>query len=87
VVSEALDVLTELLSRFGGLVPTEHARIKECTLGYLGDVKVMLRKRAMSCLGEITQITQLCALLNVKTYIDIIPLIQIFVCIYCNRSC
>ncbi|GAX78344.1 hypothetical protein CEUSTIGMA_g5786.t1 [Chlamydomonas eustigma] len=54
VVSEALDILTDLLSRFGGLVPAEHARIKECTLGYLGDVKVMLRKRAMSCLAAVS---------------------------------
>ena len=52
-MSDALDTLCELLARFGGLLPAEQmARVQALALGYLGESKAALRKKAMHCLGE-----------------------------------
>lgn len=55
VVCESLDILCELLSRFGSIVPPEsRSSIQQCTLAYLNDTKVLLRKRAMHCLAAVS---------------------------------
>ena len=53
VVSDSLDILCELLARFGSVVPSEHLmRVKELSLGYLGEGRAALRKKAVHALGE-----------------------------------
>ena len=55
VACESLDILCELLARFGAVVPSEsRSSIQQCTLGYLNDSKVLLRKRAMHCLAAVS---------------------------------
>jgi cullin-associated NEDD8-dissociated protein 1 len=55
VACECLDILCELLARFGSIVPTDsRSSIQQCTLAYLNDTKVLLRKRAMHCLAAVS---------------------------------
>ncbi len=52
VVGHVLDILGELVSRFGGLLGPEHGRIRDALLGALGEGRVALRKKALQGLGE-----------------------------------
>lgn len=54
VVMDALDILTDVLSRFGNTVAAEHARLKDVSLSYLADGTAQLRKRAMHCLAALS---------------------------------
>ncbi|CAI5700886.1 unnamed protein product [Peronospora effusa] len=53
VKSETLDILTDLLRRFGYDVATEHAAIMELLMVQLTDDSPLVRKRATSCVGSL----------------------------------
>ncbi|KAG1681345.1 hypothetical protein FOA52_007393 [Chlamydomonas sp. UWO 241] len=55
VIVDSLDILTELLGRFGALVGAlEHERVKATCLAFLADSKAPLRKRAMHSLAALS---------------------------------
>ena len=51
VVSASLDLLNEVLSKFGGLVASEHARLRNALLPELDESRAGVRKRAIHCLS------------------------------------
>ena len=51
VVSASLDLLCEVVGRFGDLVSAEHARIRDCLLPELDESRAGVRKRAIHCLS------------------------------------
>lgn len=51
VVSASLDLLNEVVSKFGGLVAGEHARVRDCLLPELDESRAGVRKRAIHCLS------------------------------------
>ncbi|KAI9905503.1 hypothetical protein PsorP6_013666 [Peronosclerospora sorghi] len=53
VTSESLDILTDLLRRFGFDVATEHATIMELLMVQLTDDSPLVRKRATACVGSL----------------------------------
>ncbi|GMF42945.1 unnamed protein product [Phytophthora fragariaefolia] len=53
VKSETLDILTDLLRRFGYDVATEHATIMELLMLQLTDESPLVRKRATACVGSL----------------------------------
>ncbi|CAH0476431.1 unnamed protein product [Peronospora belbahrii] len=53
VKSETLDILTDLLRRFGYDVATEHATIMELLMVQLMDESPLVRKRATACVGSL----------------------------------
>ncbi|CAI5744011.1 unnamed protein product [Peronospora destructor] len=53
VKSETLDLLTDLLRRFGYDVATEHATIMELLMVQLTDGSPLVRKRATACVGSL----------------------------------
>ncbi|OQR84838.1 Cullin-associated NEDD8-dissociated protein [Achlya hypogyna] len=53
IKSETLDILTELLKRFGSDFQTEHVAIMDLLLKELGDERAFVRKRVTSCLGAL----------------------------------
>jgi hypothetical protein len=52
VVGDSLELMTELLSRFGGLLAADHANISAAVLPHLDDSRALIRKRALHCLGK-----------------------------------
>ncbi|RLO07596.1 hypothetical protein DYB28_000406 [Aphanomyces astaci] len=53
VKSDTLDILTELLKRFGHDFPSEHVSIMDLLLKELKDDRAFVRKRVTSCLGAL----------------------------------
>ncbi|KAL3668246.1 hypothetical protein V7S43_006341 [Phytophthora oleae] len=53
VKAETLDILTDLLRRFGYDVATEHATIMELLMVQLTDESPLVRKRATACVGSL----------------------------------
>ncbi|KAF0689987.1 Aste57867_18631 [Aphanomyces stellatus] len=53
VKSDTLDILTELLKRFGQDFPGEHVAIMDLLLKELKDDRAFVRKRVTSCLGAL----------------------------------
>ena len=55
VVNESLDILVTLLERFGSIVTASghHKQLLPLLLPLLSDHRVALRKRAISCIGEV----------------------------------
>ncbi|KAL4175302.1 hypothetical protein KRP22_000270 [Phytophthora ramorum] len=53
VKTETLDILTDLLRRFGYDVATEHATIMELLMVQLTDESPLVRKRATACVGSL----------------------------------
>jgi cullin-associated NEDD8-dissociated protein 1 len=53
VAAEALEALTELLSRFGGLAAPEHDALRAALLAHLEGPRPVLRKRAIAALGAL----------------------------------
>ncbi|ETI56808.1 hypothetical protein L916_00738 [Phytophthora nicotianae] len=53
VKAETLDILTDLLRRFGYDVATEHATIMELLMAQLTDESPLVRKRATACVGSL----------------------------------
>ena len=54
MVGDSLELMTELLARFGGLLSADHANIAAAVLPHLDDSRALIRKRALHCLGEDT---------------------------------
>ncbi|KXZ56874.1 hypothetical protein GPECTOR_1g789 [Gonium pectorale] len=54
VVGHVLDILTELIHRFGGLLGAEHCRIRDALLGALGEGRLMMRKKALQGLAALS---------------------------------
>eukprot|EP00195_Chlamydomonas_chlamydogama_P007020 CAMPEP_0202892974 /NCGR_PEP_ID=MMETSP1392-20130828/2632_1 /ASSEMBLY_ACC=CAM_ASM_000868 /TAXON_ID=225041 /ORGANISM="Chlamydomonas chlamydogama, Strain SAG 11-48b" /LENGTH=1235 /DNA_ID=CAMNT_0049577131 /DNA_START=157 /DNA_END=3864 /DNA_ORIENTATION=- len=54
VVGDSLEILTDVLGKFGGLVVSEHTRIRDCLLGQLDDSRAALRKRALQGLAAVS---------------------------------
>lgn len=52
MAGDSLDILGEVLSKFGGLVSAEHARVRTAVVPLLDDSRSSLRKRALQCLGK-----------------------------------
>jgi cullin-associated NEDD8-dissociated protein 1 len=53
VQSDALDIVHDLLSRFGGLAAPEHEALRVALLAQLEGPRPALRKRAIACLGAL----------------------------------
>ncbi|RLN98459.1 hypothetical protein BBJ28_00019453 [Nothophytophthora sp. Chile5] len=53
VKSETLDILTDLLRRFGYDIATEHETIMELLIVQLSDDSPLVRKRATACVGSL----------------------------------
>lgn len=53
VKAEILDILTDLLRRFGYDIATEHATIMELLMVQLTDESPLVRKRATACVGSL----------------------------------
>ena len=43
--------MNEIVSKFGGLVASDHARIRDCLLPELDESRAGVRKRAIHCLS------------------------------------
>ncbi|GIL73243.1 hypothetical protein Vretimale_4847 [Volvox reticuliferus] len=54
VVSQVLDILTELIQRFGGLLVAEHSRIRDALLGALGEGRMVMRKKLLQGLAALS---------------------------------
>ena len=52
VVNASLEILNELLNKFGGLMAGDHARLRDTILPLLEDNRAGVKKRAIHCLGE-----------------------------------
>jgi len=53
VAGDSLDILGEVLTKFGGLVGAEHVRIRTTLAPLLDDGRTALRKRALHCLAAL----------------------------------
>ncbi|DBA02475.1 TPA: hypothetical protein N0F65_008689 [Lagenidium giganteum] len=53
VKSESLDILTDLLRRFGHDISTEHQKLMDILIEQLGDASPLVRKRATACVGSL----------------------------------
>ena len=53
VISECLDIMAEVLLRFGRSLKDEHLFLKDILLQYVADSRSVIRKRAVSCIGEL----------------------------------
>jgi cullin-associated NEDD8-dissociated protein 1 len=51
---EALDVLTDILGRFGGFLSNKHKELQTAFIGELSSTSSSLRKRAISCLAALS---------------------------------
>lgn len=51
MVGHVLDILTEVIHRFGGLLVGEHCHIRDALLGALGEGRLVMRKKALQGLG------------------------------------
>lgn len=52
VTNDSLDILTDVLAKFGHLLADQHALILQTLLPYLDDSRQGIRKRALHCIGE-----------------------------------
>ncbi|KAK9816878.1 hypothetical protein WJX72_006469 [[Myrmecia] bisecta] len=55
VVNESLDITNEVINKFGGLIKSDHAKLKDSLLPQLDETRAGLRKRAIHCLGSLSQ--------------------------------
>jgi cullin-associated NEDD8-dissociated protein 1 len=51
---ECLDLLTDLLSRFGSSMGNEHGKMSQVVLKQLNNAKPVVRKRATACVGQVS---------------------------------
>ena len=51
VAAASLDIMNDILLKFGHLLGSEQAQLKDILLQGLVDPKPVIRKRAVSCLG------------------------------------
>ena len=61
VVNASLEILNDLLNKFGGLMAGDHARLRDSLLPLLEDNRAGVKKRAIHCLGEAAHGFLLCA--------------------------
>ncbi|KAG2500009.1 hypothetical protein HYH03_002291 [Edaphochlamys debaryana] len=54
IVGHVLDILTELIQRFGGLLAADHCRIRDALLGALGEGRLVMRKKALQGLAALS---------------------------------
>lgn len=54
VVSDSLEILTDVVTKFGGIITTDHPRIQDCLLANLDDGRAPVRKRALQCLAALS---------------------------------
>lgn len=52
VMNDSLDILVDVLGKFGHLLPEQHATIVAVLLPHLDDHRQGIRKRALHCIGE-----------------------------------
>jgi hypothetical protein len=52
LVEDCLDLLTDVLGRFGGYLGAQHGEVGSCVMPYLDGGRATLRKRALHALGE-----------------------------------
>lgn len=52
VLQDSLDILVEVLGRFGHLVQDQHQLLLSTVLPHLDDHRAGVRKRALQCIGE-----------------------------------
>lgn len=53
IISECIDILTEVLVKFGRSLKDEHLFLKDILLQYLAEPRSVIRKKAVSCTGEL----------------------------------
>eukprot|EP00879_Flechtneria_rotunda_P007662 GHRR01008035.1.p1 GENE.GHRR01008035.1~~GHRR01008035.1.p1 ORF type:complete len:648 (+),score=253.35 GHRR01008035.1:1250-3193(+) len=53
VINDSLDILSEVLAKFGHLLLDQHAAIVQTLLPYLDDSRHGIRKRALHCIGAL----------------------------------
>lgn len=51
VLTDSLDILTDVVAKFGHLLPEQHATIVQLLQPYLDDSRQGIRKRALHCIG------------------------------------
>lgn len=56
VKRECIDILSELLRRFGRCVQTDHERIMNVLLSQLQEARAIIKKRASICLGSLSTV-------------------------------
>ena len=61
VANASLEILNDLLNKFGGLMAGDHARLRDSLLPLLEDNRAGVKKRAIHCLGEAAGGFPLCA--------------------------
>eukprot|EP00878_Enallax_costatus_P002222 GHUV01002394.1.p1 GENE.GHUV01002394.1~~GHUV01002394.1.p1 ORF type:complete len:958 (+),score=265.35 GHUV01002394.1:286-3159(+) len=54
ITNDSLDILTDVLGKFGHLLPEQHAMILQTLLPYLDDNRQGIRKRALHCIGALS---------------------------------
>ncbi|KAK9861770.1 hypothetical protein WJX84_007141 [Apatococcus fuscideae] len=54
VISECLDIMAEVLLRFGRSLKDEHLFLKDILLQYLADSRSVIRKKAVSCIATLS---------------------------------
>jgi hypothetical protein len=52
VLTDSLDILTDVVAKFGHLLPEQHATIVQLLQPYLDDSRQGIRKRALHCIGR-----------------------------------
>ena len=52
VTNECLDILNEIITKYGSLMTQQHAQLTGALLPLLDDRRSPMRKRAIGCLGE-----------------------------------
>ncbi len=52
MVSDSIDVLSEVVDKCGSSIGLEHSRVRDALLPFLDDARAPVRKRALHCLGE-----------------------------------
>uniref|UniRef100_A0A383VAE3 TATA-binding protein interacting (TIP20) domain-containing protein n=1 Tax=Tetradesmus obliquus TaxID=3088 RepID=A0A383VAE3_TETOB len=54
VLTDSLDILTDVVAKFGHLLPEQHATIVQLLQPYLDDSRQGIRKRALHCIGALS---------------------------------
>lgn len=52
MLSDTLDVTSDLLARFGNVMSGYHGQLKAAILPHLEEPRPVVRKRAIQCMGE-----------------------------------
>ena len=54
IIAESLDILAELLRRFGSALSTYHSAIQGVVLPHLQHARSVVRKRSITCLSRLS---------------------------------